>query len=348
LAHWTELFDRDLHVYVRNLRKAEVPEETVQDIILAEVNRLFAPREAQLQLKPEQRKPWEADSALVRSLQERQEAYLTLQKEKQTLVGSLLGIRIPVTLPERSRSRSRSLERALAQLREEKREAVQEIQERFSVAIERVQTMAFGFFEQEDRQEYLQVKSRRKSALAEVLTAQELENFELALSGRLEQLPRRLPGFDGTEHELRIIARAEQAFTEQFEFPGNVEMDSSYQLQQQEGIRAREAALQAGLGATRYADYRRSTDSRFRQIYQLGRSGGLDKATLVAAYETVKRVQQSMNSSSTATADVPVNSESVRQAKEKKALEQLELRRALGDQVYEILSPALKSRGNHP
>jgi len=46
--HWSQVESTDYLIYIRNLRAIGCPEETVRDIIVADVNKLFAPRYAAL------------------------------------------------------------------------------------------------------------------------------------------------------------------------------------------------------------------------------------------------------------------------------------------------------------
>ena len=46
--HWSQVESTDYLVYVRNLRAIGCPEETLRDIIVADINKLYAPRYAAL------------------------------------------------------------------------------------------------------------------------------------------------------------------------------------------------------------------------------------------------------------------------------------------------------------
>src|SRR5438445_7668254 len=59
-AGWRALMADDLRQYVANLRGVQCPEETIRDIIQAEVNRRYSPRERGLKVRPEDVPPWEA------------------------------------------------------------------------------------------------------------------------------------------------------------------------------------------------------------------------------------------------------------------------------------------------
>ena len=48
--HWTEVESADYKEYISRLRAVQCPEETIRDIIVADINKLYAPREAPFKL----------------------------------------------------------------------------------------------------------------------------------------------------------------------------------------------------------------------------------------------------------------------------------------------------------
>src|SRR5688572_17900516 len=48
--HWTEVESPDYKEYIAKLRDIQCPEETIRDIIIADINKLYAPREAALKV----------------------------------------------------------------------------------------------------------------------------------------------------------------------------------------------------------------------------------------------------------------------------------------------------------
>ncbi|MGH8527612.1 MAG: hypothetical protein ACREXY_26380, partial [Gammaproteobacteria bacterium] len=44
--HWSEVESPDYKEYIARLRGVQCPEETIRDIIVADINKLYAPREA--------------------------------------------------------------------------------------------------------------------------------------------------------------------------------------------------------------------------------------------------------------------------------------------------------------
>src|SRR4051794_24427653 len=58
---WAQLESEDYHEYIARLRKIGCPEETIRDIIIADVDKLFAPRVAALRPNTNEPRYWRAD-----------------------------------------------------------------------------------------------------------------------------------------------------------------------------------------------------------------------------------------------------------------------------------------------
>src|SRR5204863_7520789 len=69
---WRWLTLADLHGCVAGLRAIGCPEATIQDVLVAEVNRRFAPRERALSFRYEDYEPWETPPPGTRNVLERQ------------------------------------------------------------------------------------------------------------------------------------------------------------------------------------------------------------------------------------------------------------------------------------
>src|ERR1043165_8175227 len=56
--HWRQIESGDYREYISNLRRIGCPEETIRDIIIADVNKLYAARRAELVHENDSRKNW--------------------------------------------------------------------------------------------------------------------------------------------------------------------------------------------------------------------------------------------------------------------------------------------------
>jgi hypothetical protein len=106
--------------------------------------------------------------------------------------------------------------------------------------------------------------------LAQVLTPQELEEYEMRVSPAANLLRYELLGFDPTEQEYRALFRLRRPFEDYLD---NFQLDPDdsdanakrFQAQQQY-----QQQLRTALGEKRYAEYYRSQDYGFRSLIERG------------------------------------------------------------------------------
>jgi hypothetical protein len=86
---WSQLESSDFHQYMANLREIGCPEETIRDLIIAEVDKMFAPRFMALAADTQKVDYWRTRSKSNSPLSTQLRA---LQEERKALLRELLGI----------------------------------------------------------------------------------------------------------------------------------------------------------------------------------------------------------------------------------------------------------------
>src|SRR2546426_7778572 len=97
---WAAVEAEDYRQYIANLRAIDCPEETIRDIIIADVNKLYAPREAPFKALQNYPPPWETrvstnetvSVAESRKDYERHRQLREVENEKNALLKELLDI----------------------------------------------------------------------------------------------------------------------------------------------------------------------------------------------------------------------------------------------------------------
>lgn len=199
--HWSEIESADYRQYIANLRAVGCPEPIVRDIILADVNQLFAPRAAAI-WKPEVREYWQKSSNGQAS-PDQMKQFMALSKDKTAILEDLLGVH----LHEQQMINTVHLqvyghEQNLLFLPADKREAA-------------LQALADADFEwnlqEVHAREGYSIDVDRKlfnetlQALAKVLTPAELEEFRLRGSPAANLLRSEVQYFNCTLEEFRQL-----------------------------------------------------------------------------------------------------------------------------------------------
>ena len=287
---WTQLQTSDLKEFVRRLRAAGCPEETLQDLILAEVNRRFGARNRELWPENSVTKPfWEVRKTQpddYKRSRERSRKSRELQKEKSALLVELLGVD-----PEKERRKAEGLadfvdynERRVSFLPEEKREAVSRLLDEFEEKSQEFYARNRGLYDAEYRAERAQLEAERLQALAQVLSPQELREYELRQSQMASQLRSDLRSATVSREEYETLFDIRKKYGE-----------SIYNYSDQEGKAAREQATRnreameaevaAALGPDKSRQLKRSQDYSFNELTRLAQRNEMPADTANKVYD---------------------------------------------------------------
>jgi len=346
---WRAIESSDYKQYIANLRAIHCPEKTIRDIIIADINKLYAPREAPLKAElvklPAEPAVTIVSATPPKDVAQRKREFEVrrqlreVEEEKSALIKELLGVELPLS-PLRSWS-SRNYDRyetALDALSAEKREPVRKILESYWQTSDQLSEKYNLQRTPQFLEEYKQITANRKAQLAQILTAGELEEFEMRTSSSFaSRLNSEFREFKPTEQELRELFRLQTEIEDPTGGPGAAGRQDPGEIAQRQNEEREK--IKAVLGEERFAEFERAQDGNYRSLAQLGERYNLPKENILQAYQ----IQQAMNSQlQQLSADPNQNPQDRRQsiqaimAQNQEALKQL-----LGDRAYKVLS-----RGN--
>jgi hypothetical protein len=294
---YLRLLSAELRRYVANLRRVNVPETTVQDIILAEVNRRYAAREAALGVFRQHRNPWDPQPASGRDWS-KWKRLRELREEKRAVVKDLLGIDLPLEMPDWNPQRNPDFEAALMALPEDKRGPARELLEKFRDRRRELEARTRGIYTPEDLEEFRAIRAERARSLTALLGKEALEKLEITASGIERSILGSFPGFELSGGELSGLVRAQLAMRDQP--PGlvvgrtaeEVERDSR-ELQNLAQRYAQEIRdLRASMTPERQAEFDRAQDPWFQSIYRRASQLGMPRETAVQMHETTSSLRR--------------------------------------------------------
>ncbi len=286
---WKDIHKDDLKALVASLRAVQCPELTVQDIILAEVNRRYQAKTREIwperfAVKPywevEKRDPEQSKKNRERSRQDRE-----LQKEKSALLVELLGVD-----PEKLRREEEGLdhylnwqEQRVSFLPEAKRADVARYLEEFEEKRQEYYERNRGLHDDESRAEQKKMEADLLKGLAQFLSPQELREYELRNSQTATQL----------SHDLRYLSLNREQYEAIFDIRkkyGNSiynygDLDAGGRQRVEETKKAMNAELAAALGPQAGKEYERSQDYSYQQLTQLARRYDLPAGTAGKVYD---------------------------------------------------------------
>jgi hypothetical protein len=278
LFSWKEIESEDYPTYIVNLRGIGCPEQTIRDIIIADVNALYARKRVTELITPEQQ--WwrsEADTNVVQAALGKARA---LEEERRVLLTRLLGITWEsgdLVSPPRPSLAGVALDGPLlGSLPADTKQAVQEINDR---AETRVQAYLDGQRQQGkpvDPAEMAKLRQLTRDELAGVLSPLFLEEYLLRYSQYANDLRAdfgALRFFNPTPDEFRAVFRATDSIDQQIQRLGdNTDADS---VRIRDSLVAqRDQALKTALGAKRYEEYQLLHDPLYRDAVATAQEAG--------------------------------------------------------------------------
>lgn len=271
--HWSQVESADYLVYIENLRRIGCPEQTIRDIIVADVNQLYAPRYAALRTSAPELAWWgRFDSH--RSVRPELTAQLrVLNEEKKALLVRLLGTTGGTELAglETSIAAVRT-EGALSFLAAGKREAVRDLLKRHDDLLEWNRARWKGLPSDEVDAREAEWRAARARELSGLLTPDERREFELRYSPVADELRERYGRADLTEAEFRKLHELRSAFDQQHPNAGR------------EDWKRLDDELRGALGPDRFTDLTRQNDSAWRAMQSLAGEHQLSPTAMQQAY----------------------------------------------------------------
>lgn len=260
---WRVVESEDYRKYIANLRAVGCPEETIRDIIIADVNKLFEDRRKNLfGVKTNRLEYWKRrdqwfaqafDEEKIKSQQE-------LAKEKRAVLKELLGVE-----PEEKPDLMDTFVEMFDFLTPSKRTEVMELEQRFSARLMKsMSDPSVG----DGMKESSQVQKEKEAELARLLSLKELEDYHLRMSDTAMRVREQLASFDPNEQEFREIFKLRKQIEGEFgTTPGGTLGSASTEKMKEQ--------IKRLLGDSRYADYERSQDDDYQTIYRLADRNGL-------------------------------------------------------------------------
>ncbi|MBI3880417.1 MAG: hypothetical protein HY301_10195 [Verrucomicrobia bacterium] len=288
--NWAELESEDYATFIENLRGIGCPPETIRDIVVADVNEIYAKRRADLM--PEDIEWWKANpqqqaaQSLVRKQRE-------LEAERRLLLVNLLGEgwdkstnatpRPPViltgpvlsTLPDETK---RAVQDILTRQTELMRAGRENTNGLLDVTLPDATRLAMRVSREDnsnpaDPLAEAKLRQRTREELAKVLNPEQLEEFLLRWSRNATELRGQVAGADVTPEEFRTLFRALDPIEQrlQLEVTGD---DATSQSARAALEKQREETLQLALGPERYRAMKMQQDPLFVSARDVAEKAG--------------------------------------------------------------------------
>ncbi len=260
---WAQLEAEDYRDYVARLRSIGCPEQTIRDIIIADVDKLLAPKlqaaggrtNAITYWQPVEQELWE-DAEQKEALRQQRE----VDFQKREVIRQLLGVDL---VGERMRTQGQGdyFGDRLGFLPEEKRARVRMALDHFAdderALLEQQAEEGNGLT---SNAEIVRIRQEREVTLGQLLTPDERKQYDLWFSPNAAAVRESVFGMNAAEEEFLKLYELRRTFTSRFGdgFNSSDPAWNDYQAQ-----------IRQTLGEQRYAEYARAQDADYRELVRV-------------------------------------------------------------------------------
>ncbi len=285
--NWQSVESEDYKTYIQQLRAIGCPEETIRDIITADVWKLYESKRAEARPK-QMPKYWESGFANAGKRNPQQEAsQRALEQEEKQVLKELLGPGWE-TAYRTHPTNAEEAELQFGDLSADKREKIRSSMKKFAeLEADLMNRSLNGILSAEDEQQLEELHLRQQKELAAILTPEELEQHDLRNSETAQNLRAGLVGLELNEQEFLNIYRWQKKLDDLTEASKDPTDDKLAQTEKQV-----EAQIRNLLGEKRFADFQRGNDPDFQDLHQLAKGYDLPADTVVKVYELQKQLEQ--------------------------------------------------------
>ena len=305
---WQEIESPDYQVYIANLRDIGCPEQTIRDIIIADVNGLYSKKRAEIVTAEQQWWRSEPDTnVLTAALQKSKQ----LDDERRALLTRLLGPNWEsgdlVNLPRPSRPGVVLDGPLLGNLPPEIKQSLADLNQHSQDRLQAYLDAQRAAGKEPDPVELAKIRQQTRDELARVLSPPQLEEYLLRYSQYASNLRTefgQLRYFNASQDEFRNIFRATDSIDQQLQLLADATDPNSVQARQTLQTQ-RELAIKNALGADRYNQYQMLHDPLYRDAVAQAEDAGTPEAvqTIYQINLAALSTQDSIRTNATLTAD---------------------------------------------
>jgi hypothetical protein len=291
---WEQVESTNYVVFIKNLRAVGCPEQTIRDIIMSEVDRMYGRRRLEEVVYPNYQ--WwrsEPDAAVVQAAAAKLQA---LESERQMVLTTLLG-------PGWDAQNNEQIAAAggitltgpiLGDLSPDVKESVYAIVARAQAKIAAYEQAQRQQNKAVDPMEMVRLREEPFTQLVSILTTAQYEEYALRYSAAAQQLRQQLRSVDLAQEQFRSLFNAISSINGQpaFYYAGN----DPFLIGQQQQLRAQsDAIIKATLGEQFYAAFQLNQDPLYRSAKATAEQLGVPDTSVTSIYEINRATQSELD-----------------------------------------------------
>lgn len=322
---WRGIESDDYVKYITNLRAAGCPEETIRDLIIADVNKMYAAKWKSLHAAEHEYKYWENESKKDKKEERKSDERRDMEKERDELVRALLGVDLKSELAKYSWDADRNNRDArYAFLPEDKQTQVKDLNDRYKEDMRQLmeEGKAANLSKEELAAKATALRKQHEQDLASTLSPGDLAEYQLRNSPLAGRLRNDLTAFEPSEEEFRKLYQTLKPLGDQA-----INNGEKFSLENNPDIAS---MMKQALSPERFAEWQQMQQPAYRDAAKLAQRYNLSA-------EDTKMVAQINQTTETEMAKAMVNPNLTPEQRVAAA-------RAIKDEKKKVLNEALGKR----
>lgn len=282
--NWQAVESPDYKEYIANLRSVGCPEETIRDIILADVNKLYDQKKKQARGAPKRFEFWKPGNPWMTSADPETTDKLRAIDDERVVFLRKLGIE--PDFKQQAALMFNPFETMLDFLTDEKKAHVMKLFTDMQAKLAKASKDG-----QPDGREYQKAQKEMEAMVKQVLSPEEAFQFEMRFSSTANALRQQSAGFEPTEQEFTGIYKLRKAIDDEFSMMNFGDESEAERKKRTEADNQVNTQIKELLGEARYADYELSKDWQFQQLNRAAKRADLGTAEAKQVWDMKKAAE---------------------------------------------------------
>ncbi len=283
--NWQAVESPDYKEYIGNLRSIGCPEETIRDIILADVNKLYDQKKKLVRGGPKKFEFWKAGNPWMTSAEPEVVDKLRVLDEERTAFLRTLGIE--PDFKQQAAQIFNPFETMMDFLPDEKKTQVLK-----AFADMQAKMAKLSKDGQPDGRDFQKLQKEMEASVKQGLTPEEALQFDLRFSMTANSMRAQVSGFEPSEQEFMAIYKVRKAFDDEFSPMSRGDESEDERKKRQEAENQLKEQIKQTLGDARYKDYELAQDWQFQQMLRAAKRADLGTAEARQVWDMKKVAEE--------------------------------------------------------
>jgi hypothetical protein len=298
--NWGQLESEDYRTYIARLRGIGCPEETIRDIVIADFEKLMAPKIRALDGTREPPVYWKAErkdlaSTLgsLKKLNEKQD----IDFEKRQVIQELLGVDLAEARAKTEGEQDIYQER-LGFLSADKRMRVRMAIEQANqdeVYLREKSWLENDELTPDEQKQLAEIQKTKENTIATILSPEELNQYNLWFSPSAYRVREALSELNPSEEKFLGVYQIQQEFDEKWDGVDPAQLSPQEQIDYSQAKQDYEDHLRDFLGADQFEKFQRARDPDYQQLEQASAQFSLQSKVPSDVYGFKKTLDQERN-----------------------------------------------------